>query len=132
GYWTSAPTGETIDKTPACSVPTKIPWFNVTPQEAEQTCQAMGGALCSTADWQTACKATVNCSWGYNPRGAACTSAYTGSKYCNLGPSFDFDTGISGDQDGLLVTASSELSNCWADWSNLQGNTGNAAKVFDI
>ena len=28
----------TLDKTPACSVPNKIPWFNVTPAEVEQTC----------------------------------------------------------------------------------------------
>jgi MYXO-CTERM domain-containing protein len=133
GYWTSAPSGETIDKTAACSVPTKIPWFNVSPQEAEQTCQAMGGSLCSTADWQTACRATVNCTWGYNPRGAACTSTYNAAnKYCNIGPSFDFDLGAAGDQDGLLPTASPELQNCWADWSTLQGNTAATAKIFDI
>ncbi len=131
GFWTSAPSGLTIDKTPACSVATKIPWFNVTPQEAEQTCTAMGGAVCTTAQWQTACTATASCTWGYNPRGAACTSAYTATKYCNLGPSFDFSAS-AGDQDGLLPTASSSLQNCWGDWSNLQGNTATTNKVFDI
>ena len=127
-----APAGVTLDKTSACSVPTKIPWFNVTPVEVEQTCQAMGGTVCSTASWQTACQATAGCTWGYNPRGAACTSTYTASKYCNLGPSFDFSPGIAGDQDGLLVTGSAALQNCWGDWSGLQGNTATTNKLFDV
>jgi hypothetical protein len=113
-------------------VPTKIPWFNVTPLEAEQTCTAMGGAVCSTSQWQTACQATAACTWGYNPRGTACTTAYTSTKYCNLGPSFDFSPGTAGDQDGLLPTASSSLATCWADWNALQGNTTATNKIFDI
>ncbi|MBK8253476.1 MAG: hypothetical protein IPK82_12515 [Polyangiaceae bacterium] len=133
GFWTTAPSGQTIDKTAACSVPTKIPWFNVTPDEVEQTCTAMGGFVCSTAQWQTACQATIPCTWGFNPRGAACTSAATSTKKCNVGPTYDFDTGTAGDQDGLLPTASSVLlPNCWADWSNLQGNVAATNKVFDI
>src|SRR5262249_22106751 len=120
-------------KTPACSVPGKIPWFNVSPDEVEQTCTAMGGTVCSTADWQTACQATVNCKWGYSPRGAACTSPFDQTtKYCNLGPSYDFNGGAAGDQDGLLPTASPNLQNCWADWSSLQNNTPATAKIFDI
>lgn len=131
GTLPAAPAGVTLDRTYACSEPGVLPWFNVTPVEAEQTCNAIGGRLCTIADWQTACRATVNCTYGYNPRGAACTSAYTSSKYCNLGP-FDFETGTAGDQDGLLVTASTRLQNCWADWSGLQGNTTATNKVFDI
>jgi hypothetical protein len=133
GYWTSAPSGTTLDKTRACSVGSKVPWFNVTGAEVEQTCAAMGGKVCSTADWQTACRATVPCTWGYNPRtGGACTSGYTSTKYCNLGPSYDFNSSVAGDQDGLLPTASGLLQNCWADWSNLQGNTAATNKLFDI
>ena len=128
----SAPAGVTLDKTPACSVQGKIPWFNVNPIEVEQTCQAMGGAVCTTANWQSACQATVACTWGYNPRGAACTSTYTASKFCNLGPSFDFSAGSAGDQDGLLVTGSPALQNCWGDWSALQGNVAATNKVFDV
>jgi hypothetical protein len=131
GYWTSAPAGTTLDKTPACSVPSKIPWFNVTPAEVEQTCTAMGGTVCSTANWQVGCNATVPCKWGYNPRGAACTSTFTGTKYCNLGP-YDFDSNTPGDQDGLLPTASAALQNCWGDWSNLQGNVAATNKLYDI
>ncbi|MEZ4296407.1 MAG: MopE-related protein [Polyangiaceae bacterium] len=132
GFWTSAPTGQTIDKTRACSAPGKIPWFNVTPQEVEQTCTAMGGAVCTTAQWQTACKPNAACKWGYNPRGAQCAASFTATKYCNLGPTYDFDLGTAGDQDGLLPTGSGLLQNCWADWSNLQSNTTATNKLLDL
>ncbi|MBI5548628.1 MAG: hypothetical protein HY901_32505 [Deltaproteobacteria bacterium] len=139
GYWTAAPAGLTLDKTPACSVPNKIPWFNVTPLEAEQTCTQMGGALCTMAQYQTACRPNAPssaCLWGYNPRGAAgsaCATDYVaGTKFCNLGPSYDFGPMTAGDQDGLLPTASSALANCWADWSSLQGNTASTNKIFDL
>src|SRR5262249_9482846 len=116
----SAPAGETLDKTRACSAPGKIPWFNVNPIEAEQTCQAAGGFVCATTDWTAACATPNGCAWGYNPRGtgmaAACNTIYTGTKYCNLGP-FDFSGSTLGDQDGLLATGSTALQNCWADWS---------------
>jgi len=138
GYQTSAPTGVTLDKTRACSVPNKLPWFNVSPLEVEQTCQAMGGSICSTQDWIGACKvadpsitpASNHCVWGYNPKGAACRSVFSATKYCNLAP-FDFSAS-AGDQDGLLPTGSGLLGNCWADWSNLQGNVAADNKIFDI
>jgi hypothetical protein len=122
GYVTSAPAGTTYDKTPACSVPTKIPWYNVTPNEADQTCKARGGRLCTTAEWTQGCKAKNNtCTWGYNPTGAACTSTLSASKFCNLalGDAVNF---------GLLPTSSASLKQCFADWS------GNAAtpQIFDI
>ncbi len=135
GYWTSAPLGNTLDKTVSCSEPTKIPWFNVTPQEVEQTCQAMGGTICSTANWKTACAVTpgsgADCTWGYAPFGAACTSSFTATKQCNLGY-FDFNTSSAGDQDGLLPTASALLQNCNADWTGLLGNVNPTNKLFDI
>jgi len=133
GYWTSAPAGTTLDKTPACSEPTKIPWFNVTPDEVEQTCSNMGGVICSTAEWQTGCADNAACTWDYNPRGAACTSTFVAaSKFCNLGPSYDFDSVTAGDQDGLLPTMSPLLKNCWGDWSGLNGNTVAHDKLFDM
>jgi hypothetical protein len=150
GYWCNtspcpgstpvAPAGVTLDKTKACSVQGRIPWFNVTPIEAEQTCQNMGGRLCTLSDWQTACRPAATCSWGYNPRTDSgdsgntidCNETYSASKFCNLGPSFDFSSAINGDQDGLLVTGSAALQNCWADWSNLQGNVATNNKIFDI
>ena len=96
GYYTSAPNGVTLDKTPSCSVQGKIPWFNVTGTEVDQTCLAMGGFACATADWQTACQVspTYTCKWGYSAHGAPCLANWVnGSKYCNLGP-FDAD-GVS-------------------------------------
>jgi len=136
GYWTSAPVGSTLDKTPACSAPSKIPWFNVTPREATQTCTAMGGAICTTAQWQTACKPNASCIYGYNPRGGAgsacATTSVAGTKFCNLGPTYDFNSGVAGDQDGLLPTASANLQNCWADWSALLGNVATNNKLYDL
>ena len=138
GYVTSAPAGVTLDKTPACSVPTKVPWFNVTGTEVEQTCTKMGGAICSPTEWQGACTANTSCKWGYAPRGAACTSVAQPNppanpgKYCNLANTFDFDKVKAGDQDGLLVTGSPLLSLCYGDWFNLLGNSVANDKIYDI
>lgn len=135
GYHTSAPSGSTLDSTKACSVPGVVPWFNVSPVEVSQTCAAMGGRVCTTADWQNACRATVNCTYGYAPR-ASCSSpgTYTGApqRVCNIGP-FDFDGDPNnGNTDGLLPTGSNLLTNCWADWSTLQGNPGAPFGAYDI
>lgn len=130
GYQTSAPVGSTIDKTQACSVSGVVPWFNVTPTEAAQTCQARGGRLCTTTEWTSMCQATASCKWGYNPRGATCTNPTGGT--CNLG-AFDFDNNPgNGNQDGLLPTSSGALTNCWADWSNLQSNTATNNHIRDV
>lgn len=143
GCWsTGGSCGTVLDKTPACSDmglsgKGRIPWFNVTPDEVTQTCLAMGGRICTSAEWRTACEATQPCTWGYALRGADCTSLSTASKFCNLGP-YDFDQNpANGDQDGVLVSGSSSLSpavlkNCWADWSTLFGNTSSTDKIYDI
>ena len=44
---------------------------------------------------------------------------------------FDFSA-AAGDQDGLLPTGSASLSNCWADWSALQGNPAAPYGIRDI
>jgi hypothetical protein len=136
GYHSSAPTGSTLDKTKACSVPGVVPWFNVTPVEVAQTCAAMGGRICNTTNWESACEATQSCDFGYAPRGASCSlpGTYTGppQRVCNIGP-FDFDgNAANGDQDGLLPTSSGSLTNCWADWSALQGNPAAPYGIRDI
>jgi hypothetical protein len=134
GFETSAPQGVTLDKTPACSVPGRVPWFNVTPTEVEQTCLAMGGTICSLADWQLACHTPANptCKWGYAPRGATCTSTFDpASKFCNLGPSFDFSP-AQGQQNGLLPVGSNLLQSCWADWSAQFNNQAATSKIFDM
>ncbi|EYE99979.1 Hypothetical protein CAP_1867 [Chondromyces apiculatus DSM 436] len=136
GYWTSAPPGSTLDRTPSCSMANRLPWFNVNPVEAQQTCTQMGGSLCSIEDWQTACRATSGCTYGYAPRnnlgGTACTTVATATKYCNLGSTFDFNDTLAGDQDGLLPTASSRLQNCWSDWSSTTGNSTATNRLYDI
>jgi MYXO-CTERM domain-containing protein len=124
----NAPSNTPLDETLACSVQGRLPWFNVTPVEAEQSCDAIGGFLCPTTSWSAGCQASNTCDWAYSPRGAACLSKASNNKFCNLG-SFDFDPSSSGDQDGLLATGSNQLKNCAADWSGLFQNT--TPDIFD-
>jgi len=111
----------------------------VTPLEVEQTCTAAGGFICSNDTWRDACHVATapasQCFWGYAPDGAECRVGYVaGSKFCNLGPSFDFNSILAGDQDGLLPTRSPQLANCFADWKNLLGNPNTAVggNLYDI
>ena len=140
GYWTTAPTGSTLDMTPACSVPGKIPWFNVTGPEVDQTCAAMGGHDCAPAEWQTACQAkTDTCTWGYSPAGVKCTTPFSGAApFCNLNyPSAPAGVGTGVLETGGFAAAAGPptkvLSGCSADWSGLFGNvTGTTDQIFDI
>ncbi len=125
----AAPPGEPLDETIACSVPGVLPWFNVSPVEVEQACDAIGGFICDVNDYVLACETPSTCDWGYSPRGGACQTAANGGKYCNLG-GYDFDPMTAGDQDGLLATGSPLLSQCGADWSGLFGNTD--PTIFDL
>jgi hypothetical protein len=111
-----------LDKTIACSVGDRIPWFNVTPVEAEQTCNAIGGHLCATDEWKNACETASSCQWGYYPR-AQCCSESTETKYCNI---HDTDT------DVLLPTASTALANCSADWTDTYENNSTNPRIFDV
>lgn len=106
-----------------------MPWFNVSPIEAEQTCAALGGRVCTLSDWQTACHVNNSCTWGYSPSGA-CKTSFTANTprtvTCNLGVSYNVSN-----MSVLLSTASSSLLNCAADWTGLQGNQGTTG-IFDI
>ncbi len=134
GYVTSAPAATSLDKTVACSAPAKLPWYGVTPAEVDQTCAALGGHTCSTAEWQTGCMAkSATCTWGYSPSGSACTIGFVGgSKFCNLAVSYDFDATLIGMQSGLLPTASPLLTSCSADWTGVLGNASGADRLFDV
>ena len=138
GYVTQAPVGIPLDKTPACSTPTKIPWFDVGGAEVEDVCTAAGGHICDPTEWRTACHAkTQTCTWGYSPSGAACTAGFVvpppaPGKFCNLANSYDFDPLTPGDQDGVLPTGSPFLSQCFADWTGAQGNQAPNDKIYDI
>jgi hypothetical protein len=134
GYWcapgtscpVATPSGVTADKTAACSVSGKIPWFNVTPAEVEQTCTAMGGFVCTSANWKTACHTGSSCTWGY---GSNCTTraTYTSGNFCNLGP-FNFN-GVA-NADGLLPTASDNPPSAAGPLVGCYANTGTG--IFDI
>lgn len=134
-----APVDIPLDQTIACSTPDRMPWSGVTPTEVEQTCNALGGFVCDFSDYQNACESTSNCDWGYSPAGAACTTSFSGSKYCNLSVSYDFDPESEGQQFGLLKTAASDLQSCWSDWGNVYaGNnqffdmTGNLREIAKV
>jgi hypothetical protein len=149
GFWSppgqdGTPAGTIAQATPACNDPVpdntsgRIPWFNVTPVEVEQTCNNMGGRICKLSEWQAACRVNAvggpspkkDCTWGY---GANCkTPAGT---TCNISP-FDFDPATAGNQDGLLPVASPLIPGCFANWSGFftgGANTNPAnARIFDI
>ncbi|HPB98532.1 MAG TPA: MopE-related protein, partial [Polyangiaceae bacterium] len=111
------PTGTTLDKTTACSVPNKVPWFNITGPEAQHVCVEMGGRLCRNSEWQTGCRSTSNtCRWGFATNCSTFTTSINWTT-CNLGP-FDFNQAVPGNQDGLLPTASNRIPNCYANWGS--------------
>jgi hypothetical protein len=129
GYFTSAPSGDTMDKTSSCSVQGKVPWFMVTGTEVEQNCTAMGGRACRTSEWKLGCSIAPNhnCTWGYAPAdNGDCLTVHTATKFCNLGPNDALGA------DSLLVTGSALLKNCASDWYNHNGNASGADKIWDI
>jgi MYXO-CTERM domain-containing protein len=111
-----APDGVTLDETIACSLGGRLPWFNVTPVEAEQSCDAIGGRVCTLAEWKVGCGAGVSCTWGYSPVGTACKSTMNAGKFCNSSE-YDFSATLLGDQNGLLPGGSPALLACAADWN---------------
>lgn len=137
GWWRSTnmlpnqptpPSNTTLDNTPACSVPNKVPWFNISGPEAQHVCVEMGGRLCRNSEWQTACRSsTGSCDWGFNSN-CSTFSGTTNWTTCNLAP-YDFDNNVAGNQDGLLATG--VLSNCRAAWGALGINdiTGNLREL---
>jgi hypothetical protein len=143
GYWTSAPAGTTLDKTPSCSEQGRIPWFNISPGEATQACAAMGGRLCKTSEYENACQVNHggtnnNCKWGYGPLAQCSTSNFATTGACN-DSAFDYDPTTAGVQNGLLPTAyagGNSLgtpainSSCYADWT--AANSDPNAKIYDI
>jgi hypothetical protein len=119
GFFTSAPTGVTPDRTYACSEGGVLPWFLVTPREVEQSCAAVGGRICRTNEWQAACRGTASCAWGYDSN----CSASSPTK-CNLG--------IDADGSANLAITGNQATTCFAN--NGAGNavndiTGNVREI---
>ncbi len=140
GYWggPDTPAGTVSDRTPACNdTPSgtgRIPWFNVSPIEVEDTCNNMGGRICKLSEWKAACAVngvgvtppTSNCSWGYdNDKDCKKSQPTT----CNL-------QAYNGSNDALLPVGSLAGQGCFADWGGfLTSGTGanNAqSRLFDI
>ncbi len=142
GYFDAGPSGETADRTLACSTADRLPWTNVSPWEVEQTCEAVGGRICRLGEWQSLCRVntdgTINdCDYGYSPAGAACRSAanYDSGPFCNLS-GYDPSPSTAGNQDHLLPTGALEDHQCAANWSSVLDNsldaldvTGNAREI---
>jgi len=141
GFFFAAPPGETVDSTRACSVPSRMPWVNVTPWEVEQSCDALGGRICDLGDWQDTCRVNqgttvVNdCLFGYGPT-SRCSNAAAyppaiGGPYCNLAP-FDTSSTTAGNQDSLLPTAAlATAGGCGADWTSVT-ELNNTLDAYDI
>jgi hypothetical protein len=93
----------------------------------------MGGHTCTPTEWTTACQAkNMDCTWGYAPDGAACTTGFTGSRFCNLGASYGSIAAL-GTQEVVLPTASGILKNCATDWTGTFTNTaGVNDQIFDL
>ena len=56
-----------------CSVPGRLPWSNVTKDEAEAACEKIGTAwrLCTSAEWLDACNGAGNTAFPYGATFAA-------------------------------------------------------------
>ncbi len=117
-----APTSPVPSDLVTCSVSGRLPWFNVTPAEAAQSCGRIGGRLCSSAEWKTACHVSTStpCKWGY---GLNCTAAGlypSGDPSCNLGEHW-----AAGTTPALMATGSAALKSCYANWAT-------AGKLYDL
>lgn len=102
-----------------CSAPGRLPWTSLTHDQAETACAAVGGRLCTEAEWQTACEtaAATPCEW------STATDCTTYQPVACNGKDYDFDPTKPDDQDGLMPTGS--FPQCYADW-------GAAGQVFDL
>ncbi|HEX7479503.1 MAG TPA: MopE-related protein [Polyangiales bacterium] len=108
----------------ACSTGNKIPWTDVTWNQAHDSCCALnpngqctgagGWRLCDSPTWQTACQSsTPPCKYGY---GVGCNTANgttSAAQECN-GKEYDSDPSTAGDQDSRLATGA--FANCRSTW----------------
>ena len=130
----------------ACSTQGVAPWFNITPTDAADVCDEMGGRLCTRAEWTGGCKPNSSCKYAYGPWADVCDDVGSYSPIahpaCNIGL-YDFNTNSGGINDGMLptgydggVSGAPSLVGCWADWGGLWGNVGSAGDdrsgIFDM
>jgi hypothetical protein len=112
-----------------CSVPGRLPWGSITRQQALLACQSAGARLCTTDEWEQACKGQTSTDFPYGNEFDAAQ--------CN-GRAFDPDV------DAALVT--DEPATCVSSWTggdilNMSGNlkewtvgsySGDTASSFEI
>jgi len=89
-----------------CSVPNRLPWGNVTKQEAQAACKLAGGRLCTTTEWETACKGSSNTTFPYG-------NTYDATK-CN-GRAYDTNSSTPVNEDNALVT--DKPTTCVSTWT---------------
>ncbi len=117
----------------ACSNGNKIPWTDVTWNEAHDACCALnaggqcagngGWRLCDSPTWQTACQSTTAlCKWGYGTNCSTANGATSAAQECN-GKEYDSDPNTTGDQDARLATGS--FGQCKSPW-------GAAGDIYDM
>ncbi|MEM9187558.1 MAG: MopE-related protein [Myxococcota bacterium] len=127
-----------LANTLACSNANRLPWTDVTWNEANNACCALnssgtcsGGSaewrLCDSAEWTRACGNTADmCMWGY--QNMCNTSQVT---TCN-GDEFDCSA-ASGDQDCLFPTGSPSFPMCRQVWTtgSIYDMSGNVREWTD-
>ena len=112
---TAVDAGEALEGRP-CSLPGRLPWADITKEEAQAACAAMGAHLCKTSDWEQACRGQGNTLFPYggtfNP------------DICN-GRAYDADPGTPANDDDALAT--DQPAACVSTWPgggvlNMSGN----------
>jgi Sulfatase-modifying factor enzyme 1/Putative metal-binding motif len=99
-----------------CSVAGRLPWSSITKTAAQAACKKAGGRLCSTAEWEQACKGSANTTFPYG-------NTFIPTR-CN-GRAYDTNTSVAGNQDTAIVTSKPTL--CVSKWNsvniwNMSGN----------
>jgi hypothetical protein len=103
----------------ACSEPDRMPWTNVTHEQAEAACATQGARLCTEDEWERACQTDAGnaCVWSYSPM----CRTFSSTK-CN-GNEFDTSSSSPGDQDAVLATGTMPM--CYASW-------GGSQRIYDL
>ncbi len=103
----------------SCSARNRLPWTNVTYEQAQSACRAIGAAVCTDRAFRFACYTNLPtmCLWSHGPT----CDRYTAG-ICNDNR-YDADSLAPGDQDAMLPTGSFPMCYSAIDAAN---------QVFDL